>query len=153
MQKRRGIGPPSLCATLALGVLLAACGRQLEPMPPVALQVDGHGLTAEVAATEQEQERGLKGRTALADDAGMLFVMAKPADVCMWMKDTPIALSVAFLDTEGRILNIEDMEPNSEAQHCSAKPAAYALEVRRGWFADRQITAGKQAFGLPRARG
>lgn len=153
MQKRCGIGPPSLCAALALGVLLTACGRQLEPIPPVVLQVDGHAVTAEVAATEQEQERGLKGRAALADDAGMLFVLAKPAEVCMWMKDAPIALSVAFLDAEGRILNIADMEPNSEAQHCSAKPATYALEVRRGWFADRQITAGKQARGLPRARG
>ena len=152
MSRHRRSGPQCQRAALALALLLAACGRQLDPIPPAALQVDGHALTAEVAVTEQEQERGLKGRSTLADDAGMLFVLAKPTDVCMWMKETPTALSVAFLDAEGRILNIEDMEPNSEAQHCSAGPAVYALEVRRGWFAARHITPGKQALGLPRAR-
>ena len=63
----------------------------------------------------------------------------------MWMKNTYIPLSVAFLDEQGAIINIADMQPHSEQSHCSARPALYALEMTRGWFAERNIKAGDQA--------
>ena len=59
---------------------------------------------------------------------------------------------MAFIGDDGRIVNIEDMAPQSEDNHCAAKPARYALEMNRGWFAKRGIKPGMQIAGLPRQR-
>jgi uncharacterized membrane protein (UPF0127 family) len=66
----------------------------------------------------------------------------------MWMKNTPVPLSVAFIDEKGRILNIEDMQPLTENAHASRGPAAYSLEMNKGWFAKRGIKAGDRVEGL-----
>ena len=68
----------------------------------------------------------------------------------MWMMNTLIPLSVAFLDAEGRILNVEDMEPKTLESHAAAGPARYAIETNKGWFAERRIKAGEKVVGLPR---
>lgn len=81
----------------------------------------------------------------------MLFVFPQDNTYCMWMRNTLIPLSVAFLDDEGRIINIADMAPHSEENHCARRPARYALEMNRGWFAQRGITAGSKVRGLERA--
>jgi uncharacterized membrane protein (UPF0127 family) len=106
---------------------------------------------AELATTSDERATGLMGRTSLPDTAGMLFVYPTPQSLGFWMKDTPIDLSIAFLDSSGRIINIAHMNANDDrTTHYSSSPAQYALEVRRGWFADRGITAGATAtFTLP----
>jgi len=67
----------------------------------------------------------------------------------MWMKNTPLALSVAFIDTAGRIVNIEQMEPQTETIHCSTSPVVYALEMQQGWFWARAIKSGDEVRGLP----
>ena len=67
------------------------------------------------------------------------------------MKNTYIPLSIAFIDAGGRIANIEDMAPHDEATHQSRGPALYALEMRKGWFAERGIAAGARVTGLPPA--
>jgi uncharacterized membrane protein (UPF0127 family) len=82
----------------------------------------------------------------------MLFIFDESAVHCMWMKNTYIPLSVAFLDEDGAILNIADMQPHSERSHCAAKPARYALEMTRGWFAERGIKPGTKLRGLERLR-
>jgi uncharacterized membrane protein (UPF0127 family) len=69
----------------------------------------------------------------------------------MWMKNTLIPLSVAFMDAGGRILNIAEMKPHSEDNHCSVRPARYALEMNAGWFAQRGIKAGDAVGGIERA--
>jgi hypothetical protein len=69
----------------------------------------------------------------------------------MWMRNTYIPLSVAFVDDDGRIINIEDMTPHSEDNHCARQPARYALEMNRGWFAQRGIVPGSKLRGLERA--
>jgi hypothetical protein len=66
----------------------------------------------------------------------------------MWMKNTLIPLSVAFLDARGTIINIADMQPQSERTHCAARPARYALEMNRGWFAQRGLKPGTRLGGL-----
>ena len=81
-------------------------------------------------------------RKSLGQNEGMLFVFDEVTTHCMWMKNTFVPLSVAFLDASARIVNIADMTPQSEESHCASQPARYALEMRRGWFAERGIGPG-----------
>jgi uncharacterized membrane protein (UPF0127 family) len=99
-------------------------------------------VPVEIAATDAERERGLMGRTALAQDAGMLFVFDQEQQLSFWMKDTLIPLSIAYIDTGGRIVDIQDMQPLDETPHPSTEPARYALEVNQGFFAARGIQIG-----------
>jgi hypothetical protein len=69
----------------------------------------------------------------------------------MWMKNTLIPLSVAFLDEQGAIINIADMQPHSEQSHCAERPARYALEMNRGWFAQKGIKRGAKLGGIAEA--
>jgi uncharacterized membrane protein (UPF0127 family) len=78
----------------------------------------------------------------------MLFIFPKTNIYSMWMLNTFIPLSVAFLDEKGVILNIADMSPHSLTSHSSAQPAKYALEMNLGWFTEKNITAGVQVEGL-----
>lgn len=78
----------------------------------------------------------------------MLFVFERRGLWGMWMKNTYIPLSVAFIDDDGRIVNIEDMQPHTEDAHNAAAPVRYALEVNLGWFAKRGIKAGAKVEGL-----
>jgi uncharacterized membrane protein (UPF0127 family) len=78
----------------------------------------------------------------------MLFVFDEDAIHCMWMKNTLIPLSVAFIDERGAIINIADMQPHSEQSHCAARPARYALEMTQGWFTQRGIRAGARLRGM-----
>ena len=68
----------------------------------------------------------------------------------MWMKNTLIPLSVAFIDAQGTILNILDMEPQTLDSHMSAGPSIYAIETNKGWFAGKRIKAGDRVTGLPK---
>ena len=106
-------------------------------------------IRAEVAADFASRSRGLMHRKALGPNAGMLFVFDEAAAHCMWMKNTFVPLSVAFLDDGGEIVNIADMTPHSEQAHCAARPARYALEMNRGWFVARGIKPGMRLGGIP----
>lgn len=106
-------------------------------------------VEAEVADDDAERQRGLMERTALAEDAGMLFVFGRERPLSFWMKNTLIPLSVAYIDSEGRIVDIQDMQPLDETPHPSAEPAQYALEVNQGFFEERGIEAGDRVEGLP----
>ena len=121
----------------------------LAQLPPLELNAGMYLIRAEVAADSGSRSRGLMHREALAPNAGMLFVFDQPAIHCMWMKNTLIPLSVAFLDESGVIANIADMTPHSEQAHCAARPARYALEMNRGWFAAKGIRPGMRLGGIP----
>lgn len=105
-------------------------------------------VPVEIADTDAERQMGLMGREALAADAGMLFVFDTEQPLSFWMKDTLIPLSIAFIDAQGTIVDIQDMQPLDETPHDSAAPAQYALEVNQGFFAERGIQVGNQV-GLP----
>jgi hypothetical protein len=122
------------------------------PTPPATpaytVTIAGVGLLVEVAATEEAREQGLSGRAEVPRGSGMLFVFPDEDVRSFWMKDTLVPLSVAFLDRDGRITQIEDMAPLSEESHKSRQPARYALEVPQGWFAEMGIKVGDRAvFG------
>ena len=121
---------------------------QAAGLPTVALTINGHKVTAEIAATPGERATGLMNRFSLRPDNGMLFIFERPEPLSFWMKNTFIPLSIAFLDTDGRILNIEDMAPQTETTHWSKGPALYALEMRKGWFMERGVKPGDRVDGL-----
>ena len=134
-------------AALALAVPAASCAQA----PEIPLVVNGHRLTAEVAATDGTRAQGLMHRRILPENRGMLFVFRETAQHAMWMMNTYIPLSVALLDERGVIINIEEMKPHTQDTHPAAKPARYALEMNQGWFAKRGIKAGARIEGLERA--
>ena len=107
-----------------------------------------HRIDAEVANTAQQRAQGLMQRTQMDQQHGMLFVFSDVAIHCMWMKNTLIPLAVAFLDDAGRILNIAEMKPHSEDNHCAAKPARFALEMNIGWFSQRGLRTGDVIGGV-----
>jgi len=138
-------------APLALAFAVVAALAQQPSLPRVKLGAGMYLIQAEVADRDDTRATGLMHRASLPDNGGMLFVF-EGADIhCMWMKNTLLPLSVAFVDAGGAIINIADMQPLSEDTHCAARPARYALEMKQGWFAERGIRAGMQLRGLEKA--
>ncbi|MBS0319654.1 MAG: DUF192 domain-containing protein [Proteobacteria bacterium] len=141
-------------ARLAAFALFAVTAWAVPParaaLPVVTLDVGGHKVSAEVAATEAARETGLMNRFSIAPDAGMIFVFARPGPQAFWMHNTFVPLSVAFIDRDGRILNIEDMAPQTDTTHWSLGDALYALEMRQGWFLQHGVRVGTVIKGLPK---
>jgi uncharacterized membrane protein (UPF0127 family) len=126
-------------------------GRPNTGLPTTRLTIGGHVVTAEIAATDETRQIGLMHRFSLPPDHGMLFVHDAPRMLSFWMRNTYVPLSIAFIDAKGRIINIEDMAPQVERTTWSAGPALYALEMKKGWFAQKGIGPGAEAKGLPPA--
>src|SRR5215213_3589027 len=126
------------------------------PQLPVLTIVNSSGervpVHVEIADTPEERQTGLMGRSALAEEAGMLFVFEQEQILAFWMKDTLIPLSIAYIDAEGRIVDIQDMQPLDETDHLSAEPAQYALEVNQGFFEGRGVMVG-DIVELPSGQG
>lgn len=120
-------------------------------MPTVHLKISGHTLSAEVAYTHKNRTRGLMYRKSVDKNRGMLFVFPETSHHSMWMVNTNIPLSIAFLDESGTILNIVDMLPRTKTKHSAASAAKYALEMNLGWFKAREIETGQQVTGLEKA--
>lgn len=143
--------------TRAVVAFLLACAgcavaqQAQPPLPTVQLQTGLYLIRAEVAATDRTRMMGLMFREKMAQGDGMLFIFPEQDRVCMWMKNTPLPLSVAFIDESGIILNVEDMQPRTEDSHCSAGPARYALEMNQGWFKAKKIGRGAKITGLDKA--
>ena len=133
---------------LALAMLLAAVLPAQAQPPVVELGAGMHLIRAELAADDPSRMRGLMFRKSLGPNEGMLFVFDETTTHCMWMKNTFVPLSVAFLDAQARVINIADMTPHSEESHCATRPARYALEMERGWFAARGIGRGSTIRGI-----
>jgi len=138
-----------LTSSAALLLLAGSASAQQAQFSTTQLSAGMHLIKAEVAANDPERQQGLMHREKMANNAGMVFVFDKAATQCMWMKNTLLPLSVAFLDENGKIINIEDMEPQTLASHCSKKPAKFALEMNLGWFKQKNIKPGSAIVGLP----
>lgn len=127
----------------------AVLAETQQKFPTTTLTAGMYVIQAEVAATPDQREQGLMFRKQMAQNDGMVFLFGGPAKVCMWMKNTLIPLSVAFLDKNGKVVNIEDMQPQSLTSHCSKEYVPYALEMNLGWFKQKNIKPGSIIKGLP----
>ena len=130
--------------------LLSGLNWARADMPRVELSAGIHRIQAEVAANDADRQMGLMNRHNMPQQNGMLFVFEKSERFCMWMKNTFLPLSVAFLDEGGTIVNIANMAPQTEDSHCASKPAKFALEMNLGWFEKRGIRAGAKISGVDR---
>jgi uncharacterized protein len=137
-------------ALIGAALALWASGAPAQ-QPEITLSVNDQRLTVEVAHTEAARAQGLMHRRMLPESRGMLFVFREAALHGMWMMNTYVPLSVAFLDEHGIIINIAEMEPHTRITHSAARPAKYALEVNRGWFAKRGVNPGMRVEGIERA--
>ena len=137
-------------AVLVLLSCLQANGVAADPLLTYPLKINGHSIRAEVANSEEDRRMRLMFRKSLAENQGMLFIYEKEGRYAMWMKNTNVALSVAFIDRNGAILNIEDMEPQTEDSHGSKGVAKFSLEMNQGWFKKRGIKKGDHVAGLER---
>jgi len=102
-------------------------------------------VAAEVARTPDQRAEGLMYREDIPDGTGMLFVFEENTLRSFWMQNTYVALDIAFLDPSFRVVDIQQMEPLTTDPHESSAPAMFALEVRKGWFAEKGIVAGALA--------
>lgn len=131
----------------------AASSAAFAQLPTMELNVGIHLIHAEIANTFESRAQGLMFRKYLGPNEGMLFVFPQAEPHCMWMKNTLIPLSVAFVDAQGRILNVAEMQPQTETSHCAVAPAKFALEMSSGWFAAKGLKAGATLQGLAKAPG
>jgi uncharacterized protein len=91
---------------------------------------------------------GLRGRESLPENQGMLFVYpSEQQELTFTMADTLIPLSIAFIDSERRIIDIQDMKPldGEPPGYEAGGPAQYALEVNKGYFDERGVEVGDTA--------
>ncbi len=150
LRRRR---PALLIALSALtGLLALGAQAQQAPQPKlrtVDITAGMHVIKAELAVTPDEQATGMMMRRDMPGNEGMLFVNEAPGVRCFWMKNTLIPLTIAFIADDGTIVNLADMQPQSEQSHCSAQPVRFALEMRQGWFAKRGLKAGFRLRGRP----
>lgn len=109
-------------------------------------------LVAEIAVTEAEQAKGYMKRATIPDGTGMVFAWRQDRQMHFWMKDTPHALSIAFISSDGTIREVYDMKPYSLDVVSSERSVRYALEVPEGWFARAGIAVGDRLTGESLAR-
>ncbi len=152
---------PGIALLLLFSLALAGCDggsaggepsgkASASDLSTVTIDASGGGeveVRVEIADDVSERARGLMHRTALAENRGMLFVFPNEERLSFWMKNTLIPLSVAFMDSEGRIVDIQDMKPldDDPPSYVSAEPARYALEVNQGFFEEHGIEVGDSA--------
>ncbi len=140
----------ALCG-LALSAAGMAQALAQGSLPVLELSAGMYRIEAEVAANDQHRQVGLMNRKTMPAQRGMLFVFPQERTHCMWMRNTLIPLSVAFIDAEGYIINIENMQPQTEDNHCAKVPARFALEMNEGWFVQRGIKPGFRLQGIDKA--
>ncbi len=147
--KITGLPSPVRFFGALLGLYASTVMSSTSGLPVIPLKIGPQSITAEVAADDASRSRGLMFRDQLPPDHGMLFVFQEAWQYCFWMKNTPLPLTIAFIDARGEIINLADMQPHSLDSHCALGPARYALEMEQGWFARHQLRPGTRVSGLP----
>ena len=137
-------------ASLLLALPQAQAQSAPQPrLPTIDLQAGIHIIKTELAITPEQQQVGMMFRREMGTNDGMLFISEESGQRCFWMRNTLVPLTIAFLADDGTIVNLADMDAQSDRSHCSSKPVRFALEVNRGWFAKRGLKAGAKIKGKP----
>jgi len=126
-------------------ICFSTCDPQkLETITLVIERAGGEAvqMKAEIARTDEERGKGLMFRKKLPDGEGMIFVFERDQQLSFWMLNTYIPLSIAFIASDGRIIEIKDMQPHDEDSVKSSRSVRYALEVPQGWFDRVNIKPG-----------
>ncbi len=107
-------------------------------------QIDINELLTDIEVVSKFEERreGLMFRKSISKNYGMFFIWDYKRQQCMWMKNTSLSLSVAYISNRGEILEIYDMVPFSKKSVCSKNSIKYALEVNKDWFEKNNINIG-----------
>jgi uncharacterized protein len=126
--------------------------KQPSEFPHTKLTAGMYVIDAAVASNDADREQGLMYRTQLAPNEGMLFVFNENAVHCFWMKNTLIPLSIAFIRADGTITDIDEMQAETENNHCPRNNGVFALEMSKGWFAAKGIKPGMKLKGLPQVQ-
>jgi len=139
---------------VCVGAARAAWSKQVstcDGQPFAEAKVPGDPrVWLELAVTAEQQSRGLMFRPSLPEDQGMLFKFNQRTNGAFWMRNTLIPLSIAYIEDDGTVLDIQDMQPQSDDPHYPARPYWYALEVNQGWFDRNGVAPGNVfAFCLP----
>ena len=134
-----------LLVCLPLGSL--AQGEPQTRLARIKVGAGMHLIDTQLAQTPEQRQIGLMWRKDLPQNEGMLFIFEQPSVQCFWMRNTLTALTAAFVDEDGTIVNLEDMKPQTDDSHCSAKPVRFVLEMNQGWFKKRGIQAGFKLTG------
>lgn len=120
------------------------------PLPTMSVSFGRSTLDVEIASTATQRQTGLMNRTQLAKNGGMIFLMPRVGPASFWMKDTLIPLSIAYLDRNGTILEIEDKKPlDATITHTKSDKVAYVLEANLHWFAVHQVEPGDKVSPPP----
>jgi uncharacterized membrane protein (UPF0127 family) len=133
------------CAMALLALIFAPPSVAQEPQTDLqrtVIQAGMFQIDAQIANTPQQRQIGLMFRKDMPVHEGMLFIFEEPQKLCFWMKNTLLPLTAAFVDDEGAIVNLVDMQPQTTDSHCSDKPVRYVLEMNQGWFAKKKIGRG-----------
>lgn len=136
-------GLATACAACVLASVPARAGETAQTdLPRTRLQAGKATMDVQIASTFHQRQMGLMHRKNMPANEGMLFVFPESGVQCFWMKNTYLPLTAAFVDTDGTIVNMADMQPLSEQNHCSTKPVPYVLEMHQGWFKRHRIRSG-----------
>ena len=138
----------SLVLLPVFGMLLGGCGDKDYGFPYDDIALKGIPLRIEVAATPRLRYRGYRLRAEIPEGRGMLFLFPREETHAFVMTDTPVPLSIAFVDRSGSIFQMADMTPHARSRTYSTGRALYALEVPQGWFAANSISVGDRLDGL-----
>lgn len=134
---------------LSCFLILTACKAAgfSETFDLVPLQINGNKVEVQLADTPAKRSQGLMGQTPLKH--GMLLLLQQPAEMVLWMKNTPESLDVAFIDVNWRIVAIKSMQANTETLHPSGQRVRAALEMVPGWFAKSGVQVGDEVYYCP----
>ncbi len=117
--------------------------RAQPKLPMVKLWLGPAELNAEIAASFDQIRTGMMFRQEMPENEGMLFIFARPHQAAFWMKNTQVPLSAAYLDPEGVILEIHELEPhNTNSVTAASDRVQFVLEVNRGWFDRHGVRPG-----------
>lgn len=134
-----------LILSLLFSVTLLSCNQPKLPTTTLTItKADGSTVevVAEIAKKAEDRNHGYMERKVIPDGTGMIFVFEKDQILSFWMKNTPHPLSIAYIDSKGKIRNIYDMTPFSLSSIVSTVSVRYALEVPQGWYEKNNVKEG-----------